>query len=288
MGVNTSQRNPKDKDKDKDSDNNHQSNYNSDDEAAIVQPQMRFKARTDLERIYESINRNSYGSANKSVLDRQLQNLGLGVAEEHKPKNNDEDENEDGFGNNLESGSYVETTQPNKINESEITDKRTRRKKITDINAEGRYIKKEDINYKTHFKGTSVISMNISKSTKRMSNSNFNNANNANNANNDIVKDENKIFEKILEEALEENNNYEFPDVGDYKMNHNPHKSAREETNLAALGILRDMSNNDVNMKNKFGTRKSMHIRSLEMDDQLFKKGNIEIDIIFKVIFIFK
>lgn len=45
----------------------------------IMQPQMRFKPRTDLERVFDIINENKYGQAEKEkdVLDKQLRNIDL-------------------------------------------------------------------------------------------------------------------------------------------------------------------------------------------------------------------
>ena len=43
------------------------------------QPQMRFKPRTDLERIYDSVNLNYYGKIEQGVINRQLKQLDLNV-----------------------------------------------------------------------------------------------------------------------------------------------------------------------------------------------------------------
>ena len=43
----------------------------------IIQPEMRFKPRTDLERIYDMINGYKYGIARRDILDKQLKNMGL-------------------------------------------------------------------------------------------------------------------------------------------------------------------------------------------------------------------
>jgi hypothetical protein len=43
----------------------------------IVQPQMRFKPRTDLERVYDALNGRYFRNDEKAVLDRQLKNIGL-------------------------------------------------------------------------------------------------------------------------------------------------------------------------------------------------------------------
>ena len=40
---------------------------------------MRFKARTDLERVYDTINDYSYGKVNKRIIYKQLRNLDLNI-----------------------------------------------------------------------------------------------------------------------------------------------------------------------------------------------------------------
>ena len=51
----------------------------------IIQPEMRFKPRTDLERVYDMINGYKYGIAKREILDKQLKNVGL-----YKYKNSNE------------------------------------------------------------------------------------------------------------------------------------------------------------------------------------------------------
>ena len=43
----------------------------------IIQPQMRFKARTDLERVYEALSGNMYRDNEREILNRQLKSLDL-------------------------------------------------------------------------------------------------------------------------------------------------------------------------------------------------------------------
>lgn len=51
---------------------------------SIMQPSMRFKARTDLERIFETINNYSYGRADKELVQKQLRNLELNVSKKNE------------------------------------------------------------------------------------------------------------------------------------------------------------------------------------------------------------
>ena len=45
----------------------------------IVQPEMRFKPRTDLERIVETINTRNFGSVGPSLLNKHLKELRIGI-----------------------------------------------------------------------------------------------------------------------------------------------------------------------------------------------------------------
>lgn len=52
----------------------------------LIQPNMRFRARTDLERIYDAVNGYSLGRASKWILNRQLKDLDLNTAVNTKNK----------------------------------------------------------------------------------------------------------------------------------------------------------------------------------------------------------
>lgn len=56
--------------------NNSNSNSTTNMEK-YIQPIMKFKPRTDLERIYDSINLNYYGKINRNLINEQLKSLGL-------------------------------------------------------------------------------------------------------------------------------------------------------------------------------------------------------------------
>ena len=70
-------------------DDNNESNYNTNDNKRTsnnfsskythVQPQMRFKPRTELERISDAINYYSYGRVNKDLVNKQLLKLDLNL-----------------------------------------------------------------------------------------------------------------------------------------------------------------------------------------------------------------
>ena len=52
----------------------------------LLQPTMRYKARTDLERIVDTVNHYSYGRASKWIINRQLKELDLNFAIKNESK----------------------------------------------------------------------------------------------------------------------------------------------------------------------------------------------------------
>ena len=135
------------------------------------QPHMRFKPRTDLERIYDSINLNFYGRADPDVVNRQLSSLNLNTPKKTNRidmktsspllnKNTNENESKLNF------PSYL--IQSTKLPEEETIEAKTSKKKNTSkkiklyyrkpLNIESRKII-NDFNYKTHFKAVESIAL---------------------------------------------------------------------------------------------------------------------------------
>jgi hypothetical protein len=57
---------------------------------SLAQPSMRFKARTDLERIAETVNKYNFGRADYHIINKQLKNLELNISKKIKDENEDE------------------------------------------------------------------------------------------------------------------------------------------------------------------------------------------------------
>ena len=69
--------------KDQEQDKNNDKNY--------LQPIMKFKPRTDLERIFDTINLNYFGKIDKNLINEQLRSLGLlKVYNKKNPSNQNE------------------------------------------------------------------------------------------------------------------------------------------------------------------------------------------------------
>ena len=159
----------------------------------IIQPQMRFKARTDLERVYEALSGNFYRDNEREILNRQLKSLDL--FNYKKPEdfikltnlNNDIDKSID---EEEEKKSYK--IKPNPLIEEEKKKKESDKKKIyknpkfyyvplnnerwrkrTDLNIEAYGMLKE-YHQKTHFKATEEIAENKIKTKKIIKNDNDN------------------------------------------------------------------------------------------------------------------
>ena len=115
---------------------------------------MRYKPRTDLERIFDAINKYSYGRSDKEIINKQLKNLALGEPEIseledeidtiEKPVNSDNGEE---IKNNLMTDANLVQTH---------LSKRVKRKRVDNSDAKNLL---KDYHNKTHFKATADISL---------------------------------------------------------------------------------------------------------------------------------
>ena len=132
--------------------------------AKYVQPFMRFKPRTDLERIYDSVNLNYYGSINRKIVDRQLKYLDLNIPNKNlnikSTKNIDEKEHATKEKNNI-FDKY--NNEENDNNENKNSNKRILNylpKKF--INMDSKKIM-QYFHYKTHFKAIQSLALSRDK-----------------------------------------------------------------------------------------------------------------------------
>ena len=133
----------------------------------FLQPSMRYKPRTDLERVFDIVNHYNFGSANRKIINNQLKNLELSG-----PQNNKKPFYEENL-NNVNKKQEVITTMANnnqehikKVEKGDGTEnmedtssfalKRTKRKTVD--NSEAKNILK-DLYFKTHFKAASVYTV---------------------------------------------------------------------------------------------------------------------------------
>jgi len=119
------------------------------DNIKLLQPTMRFRARTDLERIFDSINGYSYGRASKKILNRQLKDLDLNFAVK-----NDRATSEFMISKRKASVELLEKDSSH--------DKRKKSRKTVD-NSEAKNIMSE-LHLKTHFKAASVYTIQNNRS----------------------------------------------------------------------------------------------------------------------------
>lgn len=147
------------------------------DNKEFTQPTMRFKPRTDLERIYETINLVCYGSVKKEGVIKQLKNLKLieqgldqkiiGLEDEDFPdydcasfkktKKQKDDDNDD----KRKSSVNQENLQDSKKKLKKVPNNKTSKRKFVD-NSQARLFRKE-LENKTHFKATTDFSILKSK-----------------------------------------------------------------------------------------------------------------------------
>ena len=129
-----------------------------------VQPVMRFKPRTDLERIYDSVNLNYYGSINRKIVDRQLKYLDLNIPMKV--------ENEEPIileKNLIEETEEESSKEANEINfyDNDDNSEMNNKKNVNylqkkPINIDSKKIM-EKFHYKTHFKAIQSIALSREK-----------------------------------------------------------------------------------------------------------------------------
>lgn len=144
----------------------HSKIENLNNTSGIKQPNMRFKPRTDLERIYETINQNTYNRADKNILDKQLRDLDLNVTKVHSKREEEIIPDYKDSSNyiymrtipNFENGddSRQNITKRPKVNKNKSNKIKNLYNKKKEINSEARNLIK-DFYIKTHFKGATVI-----------------------------------------------------------------------------------------------------------------------------------
>ena len=141
----------------------------------IMQPEMRFKPRTDLERVYDIVNGYKYGRARKDILNKQLKNLDL-----YKYKNTQElneflrekinSSINDKYLSNMNNSSdrinnreFQEANKKGKLyfNPKKINYKLKPWIKRDDLNADA-YKILNSYHYKTHFKAAKEVASNNS------------------------------------------------------------------------------------------------------------------------------
>lgn len=107
---------------------------------------MRFKPRTDLERIFDAINDYSYGKINKKIVNRQLKNLELEEPAQ-LPSNSDIEDHHASFNNRTHSVTEVSNSKVLKKGGRKFVD-----------NSEAKLLLK-DYHNKTHFKAATDIAL---------------------------------------------------------------------------------------------------------------------------------
>lgn len=132
------------------------------------QPQMRFKPRTDLERIYDSVNLNYYGKIDQSVINRQLKQLDLNVPKASLSSDINEDDNKTLINNKVANVDFPSHLIKDTKREGEgDVDKKKKVKKVfkpkilyrCPLNRESKKIM-NDFHYKTHFKALESLAIN--------------------------------------------------------------------------------------------------------------------------------
>jgi len=136
---------------------------NSYNKCMIKQPEMRFKPRTDLERIFDEINKNSFRKLDKNIIERQLKTLEINATKKNNESENDSDEIPDykdaaKMEEQYDDFDYLGLDKQTEETKAEIEKKmkyQISRKK--ELNSQAKNLMKE-LHNKTHFKGvTSMV-----------------------------------------------------------------------------------------------------------------------------------
>jgi len=115
-------------------------------ESPLVQPQMRYKARSDLERIYDEVNKNSYGRANKEIIQNQFKMFDFNAASKKKNKVEDDQQGDES----------IDDRKNLMLKAKDEKKQKTREQIKKEMNLEAKNLMSE-FHVKTHFKGASSI-----------------------------------------------------------------------------------------------------------------------------------
>jgi hypothetical protein len=202
----------------------------------VLQPIMRFKPRTDLERVYEEINKNSFGTANKNIVERQLKELDLNVAKTNDKNIKDGNLDFDIIGSQEMNKNNYETTikEELKKEEQEKLKKANKYKRKLDLNYEAKNLMK-DLHNKTYFKGATVIANHIEP---LIQNHNYK----VNKIHLSEKERQDKIFRSILDQSSTENL---------YDINNTPLKTNRSNKSIQGKIFIK-LILDEINHANEF------------------------------------
>ena len=269
----------------------------------IIQPEMRFKPRTDLERVYDMINGYKYGLAKRDILDKQLKNVGLykyqnsnelkrRIQKKLNIDNSSHDSEKESENDNAYTNSEIHKINENKngrlyYNPKSVDYKDKPWMKRTDLNADA-YKILDSYHYKTHFKAAEEIAENkmkiVNKNKKNKyclllpnlfqnkSTTNLGDLNSTynNNSNNDLFLKLNDEIESISKIK--------------YEKNKNPFKKKEifEENKIKLLGDIAFNKGNQGNSKdddnfldeNRLLFDKNMDEDNIMVDNHVYNKKN--------------
>ena len=115
---------------------------------------MRFKPRTDLERVFDVVNQYNYGTANRQIIKNQLKKLELSGPQQDKRTSNEDESSFNSFNKSKELTNLKDTN----VDETETSFNVKRVKRRIVDNSEAKEILK-DLYIKTHFKAASVYTI---------------------------------------------------------------------------------------------------------------------------------
>lgn len=185
---------------------------------------MRFKPRTDLERVYDEVNKLNMGRISKFVIEKQLRELDLNTI---KRTNTNAVECLD-FKNHLAMADKMKNvkmnTLENELDKAEKNSKSTMEDKKKKMNQDSKNMISE-LHEKTHFKGASEIANNCGNNSFLYLASKIKKRKNSLNKKSSF-SDEDDIF-RVTEEKITETDEMSYK-RGFYSKNYNPYKSSKK------------------------------------------------------------
>lgn len=142
-----------------------------DTKTKITQPSMRFKPRTDMERVFEAINKAAFRKLDKNIIKKQLKKNKENLLKKEEEKKDEIPDYKEATKENISEyddfdylGLNVEKSDNFSQLERERTNKLIKTRK-TELNKHAKYLMRE-FHDKTHFKGVTSL-MNMTQSGKK-------------------------------------------------------------------------------------------------------------------------
>jgi hypothetical protein len=241
-----------------------------------LQPTMRFKPRTELERIFDSANLNSFGRIDKNLINQQLKSLDLLDFKKLSQEDDQLDIPVYHSINKLKLTFYEENGQMKASSDKNLKSINSnssirilKKKKVPRKHVDNSIAKNimKDLHVKTHFKAASIYTLGLQSESKiKKTNTNLESAR--------------KFTEESVDskESFNKNTNYRKKNrTISYNLEFNPIKKKKEEVlDIGKLKILEELSKSpSLTSNNPDGLKKSIENLHIFDKNKLRRNGNV-------------